>query len=104
MFLIYCPDEWKTIVNVIYYFQVLLYMNCKIMYFLMKILGNILSGDGMVSRDSLSSQNATGGIDVFSPHFIDGTLITKTECVKDSSICSKCIFLTKIFALRSMGI
>ena len=40
----------------------------------------------------------------FSPHFIDDTLNTKAECVKDSLICRKYMFLAKTFALRSMGI
>ena len=40
VFLIYCSDEWKKLVNLIYCFQVLFRMNFKIMYFLMKILGN----------------------------------------------------------------
>ena len=57
--LIYCSDEWKKLVNLIYCFQVLFRMNFKIMYFLMKILGNIPSADSAASRDSLSSQNAT---------------------------------------------
>ena len=40
----------------------------------------------------------------FSPHFNDDTLNTRAECVKDSFICRKYMFLAKIFALRSMGI
>ena len=40
----------------------------------------------------------------FAPHFIDKTLNTKVECVKDSLICRKDMFLAKTFALRSMGI
>ena len=40
----------------------------------------------------------------FSPHFIDDTLNTRAECVRDSLICKKYMFLAKIFALRSMGI
>ena len=40
----------------------------------------------------------------FSPHFIGDTLNTKAECVKDSLICRKYLFLAKTFALRSMGI
>ena len=40
----------------------------------------------------------------FSPHFIDDTLNTRAECVRDSLICRKYMFLAKIFALRSMGI
>ena len=59
VFLIYCSDEWKKLVNLIYCFQVLFRMNFKIMYFLMKILGNTPSADSVASRDSLSSQNAT---------------------------------------------
>ena len=59
VFLIYCSDEWKKLVNLIYCFQVLFRMNFKIMYFLMKILGNTPSADNAASRDSLSSQNAT---------------------------------------------
>ena len=59
VFLIYCSDEWKKLVNLIYCFQVLFRMNFKIMYFLMKILGNTPSADSAASRDSLSSQNAT---------------------------------------------
>ena len=59
VFLIYCSDEWKMLVNLIYCFQVLFRMNFKIMYFLMKILGNTPSTDSAESRDSLSSQNAT---------------------------------------------
>ena len=59
VFLIYCSDEWKKLVNLIYCFQVLFRMNFKIMYFLMKILGNTPSADSATSRDSLSSQNAT---------------------------------------------
>ena len=59
IFLIYCSDEWKKLVNLIYCFQVLFRMNFKIMYFLMKILGNTPSADSAASRDSLSSQNAT---------------------------------------------
>ena len=59
IFLIYCSDEWKKLVNLIYCFQVLFRMNFKIMYFLMKILGNTPSADSATSRDSLSSQNAT---------------------------------------------
>ena len=39
-----------------------------------------------------------------SPHFIDDTLNTMAECVRDSLICRKYMFLAKIFALRSMGI
>ena len=38
----------------------------------------------------------------FSPHFIDHTLNTRAECVRDSLICRK--YMAKIFALRSMGI
>ena len=104
VFLIYCSDEWKKLVNLIYCFQVLFRMNFKIMYFLMKILGNTPSADSAASRDSLSSQNATWGIVFFSPHFIDDTLNTRAECVRDSLICRKYMFLAKIFALRSMGI
>ena len=59
VFLIYCSDEWKKLVNLIYCFQVLFRMNFKIMYFLMKILGNTPSADSAASRDSPSSQNAT---------------------------------------------
>ena len=59
VFLIYCSHEWKKLVNLIYCFQVLFRMNFKIMYFLMKILGNTPSADSAASRDSLSSQNAT---------------------------------------------
>ena len=59
VFLIYCSDEWKKLVNLIYCFQVLFRMNFKIMYFLTKILGNTPSADSAASRDSLSSQNAT---------------------------------------------
>ena len=103
VFLIYCSDEWKTLLNLFYCFQVLFRMNFKIMYFLMKILGNTPSADSASSRDSLSSQNATWGI-FFSPHFIDDTLNTRAECVRDSLICRKYMFLAKIFALRSMGI
>ena len=33
IFLIYCSDEWKRLVNLIYCFQVLFRMNFKIMYF-----------------------------------------------------------------------
>ena len=40
----------------------------------------------------------------FAPHFIDETLNTKAECVKDSLLCRKYMFLAKTFALRSMGI
>ena len=40
----------------------------------------------------------------FSSHFIDDTLNTRAECVRDSLICRKYMFLAKIFALRSMGI
>ena len=65
VFLIYCSDEWKKLVNLIYCFQVLFRMNFKIMYFLMKILGNTPSADSAASRDSLSSQNATWGIGFF---------------------------------------
>ena len=103
VFLIYCSDEWKKLVNLIYCFQVLFRMNFKIMYFLMKILGNTPSADSAASRDSLSPQNATWGI-VFYPHFINDTLNTRAECVRDSLICRKYMFLAKIFALRSMGI
>ena len=39
-----------------------------------------------------------------SPHFIDDTLNTRAECVRDSLICRKYMFQAKIFALRSMGI
>ena len=77
----------------------------------MKIFGNTPSADSAGSRDSLSSQNATWGLVLFfcccfflSPHFIDDTLKTKAECVKDSLICRKYMFLAKAFALRSMGI
>ena len=63
VFLIYCSDEWKKLVNLIYCFQVLFRMNFKIMYFLMKILGNT------PSADSLSSQNATWGIVFFSSFY-----------------------------------
>ena len=59
IFLIYCSDEWKKLVNLIYCFQVLFRMNFKIMYFLMKILGNTPSADSAASRDPLSSQSAT---------------------------------------------
>ena len=41
------------------FFQVLFRMNFKIVYFLMKILGNTPSADSAASRDSLSSLNAT---------------------------------------------
>ena len=106
VFLIYCSDEWKKLVNLIYCFQVLFRMNFKIMYFLMKILGNTPSANSAASRDSLSSQNATWGcfFFFFSPHFIDDTLNIRAECVRDSLICRKYMFLAKIFALRSMGI
>ena len=40
----------------------------------------------------------------FSPHFIDDTLNTRAECVRDSLMCRKYMFLAKIFALGSMGI
>ena len=103
VFLIYCSDEWKKLVNLIYCFQVLFRMNFKIMYFLMKILGNTPSADSAASRDSLSSQNANEVL-FFSPHFIDDTLNKRAECVRDSLICRKYMFLAKIFALRSMGI
>ena len=69
VFLIYCSDEWKKLVNLIYCFQVLFRMNFKIMYFLMKILGNTPSADSAASRDSLSSQNATWGIVFFSSFY-----------------------------------
>ena len=69
VFLIYCSDEWKKLVNLIYCFQVLFRMNFKIMYFLMKILGNSPSTDSAASRDSLSSQNATWGIVFFSSFY-----------------------------------
>ena len=69
IFLIYCLDEWKNVVNLIYCFQVLFPMNFKIMYFLMKILGNTPSADSAASRDSLSSQNATWGIVFFSSFY-----------------------------------
>ena len=59
VFLIYCSDEWKKLVNLIYCFPVLFRINFKIMYFLMKILGNTPSADSAASRDSFSSQNAT---------------------------------------------
>ena len=64
----------------------------------MKILGNSLrfSADSMVSRDALSSSNMRYCF--FSPHFIDGTLITKVEFSK------KCLFLANLCALRFMGI
>ena len=69
IFLIYCSDEWKKLVNLIYCFQVLFRMNFKIMYFLMKILGNTPSANSAASRDSLSSQNATWGIVFFSSFY-----------------------------------
>ena len=69
VFLIYSSDEWKKLVNLIYCFQVLFRMNFKIMYFLMKILGNTPSADSAASRDSLSSQNATWGIVFFSSFY-----------------------------------
>ena len=69
VFLIYCSDEWKKLVNLIYCFQVLFRMNFKIMYFLMKILGNTPSADSAASRDSLSCQNATWGIVFFSSFY-----------------------------------
>ena len=52
VFLIYCSDEWKKLVNLIDCFQVLFRMNFKIMYFLMKILGNTPSADSAASRES----------------------------------------------------
>ena len=52
-----------------YCFQVLFRMNFKIMYFLMKILGNTPSAVSTASRDSLSSQNATWGIVFFSSFY-----------------------------------
>ena len=58
VFLIYCSDEWKKLVNLIYCFQVLFRMNLK-SCILMKILGNTPFTDSAASRDSLSSQNAT---------------------------------------------
>ena len=69
IFLVYCSDEWKKLVNLIYCFQVLFRMNFKIMYFLMKVLGNTPSADSAASRDSLSSQNATCGIVFFSSFY-----------------------------------
>ena len=69
VFLIYCSDEWKKLVNLIYCFQVLFRMNFKIMYLLMKILGNTPSADSVASRDSISSQNATWGIVFFSSFY-----------------------------------
>ena len=95
IFLIYCSDEWKKLVNLIYCFQVLFRMNFKIVYFLMKILGNTPSPDSAASRDFLSSQNSTWGIVFFSPHFIDDTLNTRAECVRDPLICRKYMFLAK---------
>ena len=83
VFLIYCSDEWKNLVNLIYCFQVLFRMNFKIMYFLMKILGNTPSADSAASRDSLSSQNATWGIVFFllillMTHWIQGLNVWET--------------------------
>ena len=69
IFLIYCSDEWKKLVNLIYCFQVLFRMNFKIIYVLMKILGNTPSADSAASRDSVSSQNATWGIVFFSSFY-----------------------------------
>ena len=71
----------------------------------MKILGNIPSADIAASRDSFSSQMQYEVLLLFffSPHFIDDTLNTKAECVKDSLICGKYMFLAKTFALRAMG-
>ena len=69
VFLIYCSDEWKKLVNLIYCFQVPFRMNFKIMYFSMKILGNTPSADSAASRDSISSQNATWGIVFFSSFY-----------------------------------
>ena len=40
VFLIYCSDEWKKLVNLIYCFQVLFRMNFKIMYCFNENLGN----------------------------------------------------------------
>ena len=41
---------------------------------------------------------------LFSPHCIGDILNIKAECVKDSLICRKYLFLAKTFALRSLGI
>ena len=103
VFLIYCSDEWKKLVNLIYCFQVLFRMNFRIIFFLMKIMENTPSADSAASRDSLSSQTATSVL-FFSPHFIDDTLNTRAECVRDSLICKNYMFLAKIYALTSMGI
>ena len=103
VFLIYCSDEWKKLVNLIYCFQVLFRMNFKIMYFLMKILGipppQIVQHLGIPFLLKMQHE-----VLFFSPHFIDDTLNTRAECVRDSLICRKYMFLAKIFALRSMGI
>ena len=83
IFLIYCSDEWKKLVNLIYCFQVLFRMNFKIMCFIMKILGNTPSADSAAFRDSLSSQNATWGIVFFllillMTHWIQGLNVWET--------------------------
>ena len=82
VFLIYCSDEWKKLVNLMYCFQVLFRMNFKIMYFLMKILGNTPSADSAASRDSLSSQNATWGffflLILLMTHWIQGLNVWET--------------------------
>ena len=90
------------------FFLLLLLMNFKIMYFLMKILGNMCpSADSAASRVHSSAFFSKWEHEVlkfFSPPFIDDTLNTRAECVRDSLICRKYMFLAKIFALRSMGI
>ena len=39
----------------------------------------------------------------FSPHFIDDTLNTKAECVRDSLICGKYMFLAKNICIEVYG-
>ena len=102
VFLIYCSDEWKKLVNLIYCFQVLFRMNFKIIENLGKYpLRRQCSISGF---PFFSKCNMKYCCFFFSPHFIDDTLNTRAECVRDSLICRKYMFLAKIFALRSMGI
>ena len=69
IFLIYCSNEWKKEVNLIYCFQVLFRMNLKHHVFYNENLGKYPSTDNAASRDSLSSQNATWGIVFFSSFY-----------------------------------
>ena len=70
----------------------------------MKILGNTPSAEHRLGIPFLLNLKVQHEVLYFAPHFVNETLNTKAECVKDSLICRKHMFVAKTFALRSMEI